>query len=182
MIILLGVPGSGKSTQGKLLAGRGKLRWISMGDILRQQATEAQLKQMAAGKLLGDDEIITALQAELAELGDEPEMIIDGFPRKAGQSEWLLQQHRAGRLKISAVVSLYAAREVVKKRLMLRGRSDDNRQTIDNRFDIYESTSTPTINILKTGGIPIIEINADQAPEAILIDIVAGLKQFGIRA
>ena len=180
MIILLGVPGSGKSTQGQLLAKRGKLRWISMGEILRKQASDKQQEQMKAGKLLNSSEVTKILDEELQSIGDTPELILDGFPRYIDQAEWLLNQRNEHRLKVSAVINLFAEEKVVETRLKLRGRLDDNLKTISNRFNVYKNTALPIIGKLKQGGIVIIEINADQTPEAILDDIVAGLKKQGI--
>jgi len=182
MIILLGGPGTGKSTQGQLLVDRGKLRWISMGEIFREKATSEQHQQMQEGKLMDSKETIQLLDVELRELGDNPELVLDGFPRYKDQAEWLLEQHSTNRLRVSAVINLCAAKEVVKERLMSRGRADDSEETISNRFDVYEQTSRPAVGVLKDGGIPVLQINADQAPEEILNDIVAGLKGVGIEA
>ncbi len=182
MIILLGGPGTGKSTQGQLLVNRGKLRWISMGEIFREKANDEQKKQMLEGKLLDSAETIKILELELQELGDEPELILDGFPRYREQAEWLLGQYIENKIKVSAVVNLYADKEVVKKRLMNRGRPDDSAETILNRFDVHEQTSMPVIEVLRAGGISILQINADQKPEDICSDIVIGLKKLDIEA
>lgn len=182
MIILLGGPGTGKSTQGQLLVDRGNLRWISMGEIFREKATEEQRKQMLEGKLLDSDETIRILDLELKEIGDNPELILDGFPRYSDQAEWLLEQHRKDTYKVSAVVNLFAGKDVVKERLMSRGRADDSEETISNRFDVYEQTSVPAVDILRTGGIPILQIDADQTPEKICADIVGALKEVGVEA
>jgi len=182
MIILLGVPGSGKSTQGQLLADRGKLKWISMGEILREKASPEQKQRMASGNLLGSQETIDILMPVLSELGDQPELILDGFPRNVEQAKWILDQAKNGALKVSALVHLFAEEPVVEKRLMARGRSDDTPQTIANRFNIYQQTFQPVIELLKNGGVPILEIDADQTPQAILQDIVKALSAANIEA
>lgn len=182
MIILLGVPGSGKSTQGQLLVDRGKLRWVSMGEIFRGQITDDRQKQMLAGKLLADNEVIEVLEKSLGKLGDNPQLVLDGFPRTVDQAKWLVTQNNNQKLVVSCVVSLDAAREVVEKRLMSRGRSDDQKETIDNRFDIYELTFLPVIEVLKTGGIPVLSINADQTVQEISKDIIEALGKLNIEA
>jgi adenylate kinase family enzyme len=153
-----------------------------MGEIFREKANDEQKKQMLEGKLLDSAETIKILDLELQELGDEPELILDGFPRYKEQAEWLLKQHFENKIKVSAVVNLFADKEVVKKRLMSRGRSDDTEETIMNRFDVYEQTSMPAIEALRTGGISILQINADQKPEDICSDIVISLKKLDIEA
>ena len=182
MIILLGVPGSGKSTQGQLLVDRGKLRWISMGDIFRKKLSDEQKQKMLSGHLQDTKDTIEILSEELKELGDEPELILDGFPRDLEQAEWLLAQHEVKTVNVRAVLYLYADKEVVKDRFLSRGRLDDSVETIMNRFDIYENTSLPAIEKLAQGGVPVLKINAGQTPEAILEDIVSALSGVGIEA
>jgi adenylate kinase len=181
MIILLGVPGSGKSTQAELLVGRGKLRWLSMGELFRQKATPAQKEQMLQGRLINSDEAVQLLSQELKELGDEPQIILDGFPRYIDQADWLIKQKNSGNLAVTAVVYLFVDKEVVKERMLLRGRMDDSEDVINKRFEEFEQTSLPAIGVLEANSIPILRINADQAPEKILEDIVEALAKVGVK-
>jgi adenylate kinase len=182
MIIFLGVPGSGKSTQGQMLLERGKLHWISTGEILREKASTAQKERMLKGKLLDSQEMIDILETELQKLGDTSELILDGFPRNLEQAQWLVEQNKKGLLKVSALVHLFADESVVEKRLLARGRVDDSSETIANRFNVYQKTFQPIIGLLKNNGISILEINADQTPEEILNDIVDKLASVGIES
>ncbi len=182
MIILLGVPGSGKSTQAELLVERGKLRWLSMGEVFRQKATPKQREQMLQGRLINSAEATQLLDEELKDLGDSPQLVLDGFPRYNDQAEWLLEQNRKGNLKVTAVVYLYVDKEIVKERMLLRGRMDDNVDTISKRFDEFEQTSLPAIGVLKAGGIQVIEIDANQTPEKIHTDILKELQSLNIEA
>ena len=70
-----------------------------MGEIFRQKATAEQRKQMLEGKLLDSKQTIKLLDLELDELGDKPELILDGFPRYKDQAEWILQQHNEKKIK-----------------------------------------------------------------------------------
>ena len=182
MIILFGSPGSGKGTQAQFLVKRGKLSWLSTGEILRSRADKAHGDQMLAGKLIDDNEIIAILSENLAKIKDKPEILLDGFPRNVNQTQWLIKQNADGKHKISAVINLTVPQDVVEARLLLRGRQDDQLSTISNRFKIYDDTFLPIINNLKTAGIPIVDINANQTRQAILKDIILGLKKVGIEA
>ncbi len=92
-ILLLGAPGSGKGTQGKILAERLRLPKITTGDILRAAVTagtplgrEAR-KFMDDGKLVPDAVILSLIKEELAKPEAQRGAVLDGFPRTAAQAE-----------------------------------------------------------------------------------------------
>jgi adenylate kinase len=180
MIILLGAPGAGKSTQGQMLVDRGKVRWISMGEILRQNIKGEQLQRMKLGKLLDSNEVIEMLSKALHELGDEPELILDGFPRAIDHAKWLINQIKQDKIRISALINLFAKESVVKERLMTRGRLDDNEQVIADRYKIYIDAIRPIAKLLSDAGVPIIEIDASQSPLDTNKDIVDELSMLKI--
>src|SRR6267154_1033800 len=71
--VIMGVPGSGKSSQGSMLAADLDLVHISVGDIFRwnvQHHTKmgAQVRRvMAAGELVGDDLVESVVRDRLAQ-------------------------------------------------------------------------------------------------------------------
>ena len=92
-ILLLGAPGSGKGTQGKILAERLGLPKITTGDILRA-AVQARTplgieakKFMDDGKLVPDAVILSLIKEELAKPEAQQGAVFDGFPRTAAQAE-----------------------------------------------------------------------------------------------
>src|SRR3982751_5665832 len=100
MILLMGIAGSGKGTQGTMLADSRGYHLISMREVLRMYVTGEQRERMLAGELLNDDEIIKIVDQVLKSLPDDKEVVLDGFPRTIPQAEWLLEQVKAGRFKI----------------------------------------------------------------------------------
>jgi adenylate kinase family enzyme len=100
MIIILGVAGSGKSTQSQLLVDRLGMNWVSTGELCRRVVTGKRREEMLAGKVLDQDEVIDILDAELKRLDNKNEIILDGFPRGLKQVAWLLHQEKIGRLKL----------------------------------------------------------------------------------
>lgn len=112
VFILLGPPGAGKGTQAKLLQERFGLVQLSTGDLLRaavKAGTEAGLKAravMEAGGLVPDGIVLAVLKDRLAQADVAKGVILDGFPRTAGQAEALdLLLAEAGQ-RIDAAVSL----------------------------------------------------------------------------
>ncbi len=159
MIIFMGVAGSGKSAQGRLLADRLGFPWLSTGEFLRMLIGGERRREMLEGKLLDDAEIITLIQKIFRIVDIEHEFVMDGFPRTVAQADWLLSQRKHGQLDITAVIHLQASEEVVLDRLLQRGRQDDQAEAIRERFREYEQATQPIIADLKTDGVPIFDID-----------------------
>jgi adenylate kinase len=175
MIIFMGVAGSGKSMQGRLLADREALPWLSTGEFLRMLIAGEERRDMLAGKLLDDDEVITLVQKIFSVVDIEEEFVLDGFPRTEGQADWLLNQVKYGQLSVTAVIHLTASEKVVMDRLLGRGRQDDHKEAISERFREYEEAIKPILAHFKEAGIPVHDIDGEQEPEKVHHDIVSVL-------
>lgn len=90
-IALLGPQGSGKGTQGDLLAAAFGIPVISTGELFRQQATQRTIlgEQIASyinqGKLVPDEITNTLVEQRLTAADCTTGFIIDGYPRTMGQ-------------------------------------------------------------------------------------------------
>jgi len=175
MILLMGIAGSGKGTQGKMLADTRGFHLISMGEVLRMYVTGEQREKMLAGGLLDDQEIIALVDQVLRSLPDDEEVLMDGFPRTIPQAEWLLEQVKAGRLKLQAAFHLVASQDAVKERLVKRARIDDVEGAIEKRFEEYRRSTEPLIKWLSENGVTVTDINAERSPEAVNTDILSHL-------
>lgn len=172
MIVVMGIVGSGKGTQGKWLAEERKLSYVSTGDILREHASQEQHKRMLAGGLLDDQEIITMVDAVMKELPDVDASIFDGFPRSLTQTRWLLEQVKASRLAMPTFLHLVVSKNEVKQRLLLRGRNDDTPEVIEQRFREYDATTDPIFDYLKDNGVTVYDIDAAQTPDDVHQSII----------
>lgn len=175
MILLMGIAGSGKGTQGKMLADSRGLHLVSMGEVLRMYVTGKQRERMLAGGLLDDQEIIDIVDKVLSSLPDDEEVLMDGFPRTVPQARWLLEQVGTGRFDLKSAFHLVASREVVKDRLMKRARIDDVEAAIEERFNEYQRSTAPVIEWLAEHGVKVVDINAERPPEKVNDDIVKHL-------
>lgn len=164
MIILTGVVGAGKSMQGRLFADEHGYAWISTGELFRVLVTGERRQQMLAGKLLSDDEVIELVDKTLKLIDLEQEFLLDGFPRTKAQVDWILEQVNSGRVRLTAVFNLSASRDIVKKRLLARGRQDDTAEVIEERFNEYETKTLPILEHFKAAGAPVYDIDANQDP------------------
>ena len=119
--VIMGVPGSGKSSQGAILAADLDLVHISVGDIFRwnvQQHTKmgAQVRRiMAAGELVGDDLAEAVTAQRLAEHDWNYGFVIDGFPRNIRQAEFFLESY-----DIDGVIHLDMPDSEVRRRVLAR--------------------------------------------------------------
>lgn len=167
----MGVAGSGKSTQGRMLADNLALPWVSTGEFLRMLTSGDKRKAMLAGRLMSDEEIIDIAQKIFTIVDTEEEFILDGFPRTTGQADWMLSQTKYGQLDITAVIHLEASKEAVTDRLLNRGRQDDTKEAIEERFNEYEAQTKPILEQYAAININVVSVNAEQNIEDIHSDI-----------
>lgn len=112
VLILLGPPGAGKGTQARMLEEDFGLVQLSTGDLLRaavSQGTEAgkQAKAvMEAGQLVSDDIVLAILKDRMAQPDVSRGIILDGFPRTAGQAAALDSLLDGVGQKVTAAISL----------------------------------------------------------------------------
>lgn len=176
MILLMGLPGSGKGTQGKMLADHHGLHLVSMGEIIRMYVTGERRHRMMAGELLDDDEVISILERVLDSLPDDSEYVLDGFPRTVPQAEWLQKRLQGKGSKIRCVIHLTASPEAVKERLHARGRMDDRDEVIEERFREYEKLTQPLFKWYEQHSVQVCDVNAERAPDQVHEEIMHALE------
>jgi len=119
--IIMGIQGSGKGTQAKLLADDLDLEHFSVGDIFRwnvQHHTKlgAQVKRtIDSGNLVDDDLVESVVRGCLAAHDWNFGFVIDGFPRTARQAEFFLERY-----DIDGVINLELPDEDVARRVLAR--------------------------------------------------------------
>ena len=154
-ILLLGAPGSGKGTQGKVLAQRLGLPKITTGDILRaavQARTPLGLeakKFMDEGKLVPDSVILSLIKEELAKPEARQGAVLDGFPRTAAQAELVDRTLAERGQRLNHILLLDVPEEELIRRMGSRaaqeGRSDDTAEAIKTRLQVYQRDTAPLI-------------------------------------
>ncbi len=176
MIIFMGVAGSGKSLQGKLLADQMALPWLSTGEFLRMLIAGEHRTEMLGGKLLDDAEIICLVQKIFVIVDVSAEFVMDGFPRTIEQADWLLSQVKHGQLHVSAVIHLRASDQAVRSRLLQRGRQDDHDAAIAERFKEYEDSIRPILSYFSDAKVPVHDIDGEGEINVVHARIVEALK------
>jgi adenylate kinase len=119
--VIMGIQGSGKGTQAKLLCAAFDLVHVSVGDIFRwnvQYHTKvgAQVRRtMAAGQLVDDGLVESIVRDRLSVHDWNYGFIVDGFPRNVRQAEFFLESY-----DIDAVIVLDLPDEIVRERVLAR--------------------------------------------------------------
>lgn len=161
-VIIFGPPGSGKGTQGKLLAERLGVPQVSTGDLLRsavQRGTDLgkdAKSYMDRGLLVPDDVIIGLIEDVLDAPTSHDGIIMDGFPRTTRQAEAVDRLLADRGATVDRVLLLDVPDDEVIRRLMRRareqGRDDDTPQTIRRRLEVYRKETAPLIAYYREQG------------------------------
>lgn len=175
MVIFFGPAGAGKSMQGQILAARKGWRWLSAGQILRDTHDPEISHIMQEGKLIPHEAITRVMSEAITKAGDIDQIILDGFPRKFEQAEWLLNSKADHGREIGLVVVLEVPRAELLNRLRIRGRVDDTPEAIDERLAIYREEMYPILGLFTSNRIPVVHIdgtgNVGQIHDRIFLEL-----------
>jgi adenylate kinase len=185
MIILFGSAGSGKSTQGKLLASKHGWRWLSTGKIFRESNDPEAMACINRGELV-PDEVVNKILVEALDAystcGERGGVILDGYPRKLEQAEFLVKygEKRCKDNNINLAIMIDVDKEEVLKRMALRGREDDKPEEIERRLNIYHASIDPILDYFVGQSIPVSHIDGVGSIEEIHGRIETELAKRGI--
>lgn len=145
MFVFLGLAGSGKSTQGQILAKKRGWQWISTGQVLRDSGNfDEKVKQ---GEL-ADFETVNRLMGEKFDEArvNGKEIILDGYPRSFEQAQWLVDNYIDD---IEKVLYFEVPKAESMKRMSKRGREDDTPAAIQRRFEVAEQNIYSILSLLR---------------------------------
>ncbi|MER5170511.1 MULTISPECIES: adenylate kinase [Thioclava] len=112
VLILLGPPGAGKGTQARMLEEKFGLVQLSTGDMLREAVAKgtpaglAAKSVMEAGGLVSDEIVLAILRDRLSNPDTRSGVILDGFPRTAGQAAALDDLLHYTHQEVTAAISM----------------------------------------------------------------------------
>lgn len=183
-IILFGPPGAGKGTQAKLLQDEYHIPHLSTGNIFRsaiRNKTPLGVKVKSildTGNLVPDHTVVALVADELRKEKYQDGYILDGFPRTVTQAEAFSEFLEKNNDDLDAFISLTVPEEELIKRILSRGegRSDDTREKIKTRLQVYREETQPVLNYFQSQG-KVFEINGLGDIDEIFERIKATLKQ-----
>lgn len=175
-LILIGIQGSGKSTQGNLLSKQLNIPYLSTGHIFRQLAKEktklgSYIKViMNSGLLIPDDKTIEIVNSYLKRPEYKKGYILDGFPRTLKQAEMFINNiDKAIYLEIPEKEAIY--------RLFYRNsqvREDETIPAIKKRIESFRRFTLPVLDYYRRHK-KLIEIDGTQSIEAVNQEILKNL-------
>ncbi len=167
-IVLIGIQGAGKSTQGNLLSEKLKIPYLSTGHIFRELAKEKTkfgryVKEvMNAGYLIPSKKTLAIVTEYLKRPEYKDGYIMDGFPRTLAQAEFFKDG-------ADIVVYLKVSDEEALKRLSFRneeGREDENPKAVAKRIESFHKFTEPVLDYYRRKGM-LIEVDGEESIEEI---------------
>lgn len=176
-IILIGIQGSGKSTQGKKLAKKLNLPYLSTGDLFRKLAKQKTAvasfirQTINKGQLIKDKQVVKLMEKYLKRPIYKKGYVLDGFPRTVYQAKTFTE-------KIDIVFYLAVSPKEALWRLAKRrqARGDETLSAVFRRIELFHKQTEPLLdyyqqrNLLKT-------INGEDTIEDIQRQIFSALKE-----
>src|ERR1700757_2401117 len=181
--LLIGPPGGGKGTQGKILGNVPRFFHFACGEVFRQLDTRTPIGQKfieysSRGQLVPDDLTVElwhqSIEAQVVAARFKPDidvLILDGIPRNVPQAELML-----GMIDVKQVFHLSCANRQelvrrIRKRALKENRLDDaSEAVIQHRLKLYEDETKP---ILEHFAGVVTKIDASQPPVKVSLDILA---------
>lgn len=187
-IILLGPPGGGKGTEGKLLAQDLDLKRLSVGAVLRKKikedpASSEEIRNIVAKGLNVPGELLYSVLSKWLD-ENKNDFVIDNFPRSIPQLNVFKKLYVQGRIKIDKVFHLFVSEETSLKRLLERKeerqkkreeRIDETVEVIRKRYRTGYIRDIPVIlEYFQNLGI-LEEIDAEKSVEEVHQDVLGRL-------
>jgi len=161
--LIVGPQGSGKGTQGVLVAAAYDVPPVATGDIFRANVsggTELGKRVQAiieSGDLVSDDMTSELVRDRLSQDDAARGFVLDGYPRNRVQVEHLDAFLEGRGESLDAVIELAVPRDEsiarLRQRAVDQGRTDDTEEVIANRLAIYERETAPILDVYHGRGV-----------------------------
>lgn len=195
-LILIGKQGSGKGTQGKILAEKFGYQIFETGKELRAIAAQdtelgRKVKEITTrGDLVSNEIVMEIVENFIANLEGDAPVIFDGIPRSEIQRQSLeVELEKAGRNWTALEITL--SDEEAMRRLLVRGtandtgaqfgaastaprRADDNEEGIKRRLQNFAEHTQPLLAVWQEAG-KLVSVDGQQTPSEVTADIFAAL-------
>jgi len=178
-LILVGIQGAGKSTQGNLLSEKFNIPYLSSGHIFREMTKEKTklgrwLKEtLNSGALVPDDTTLEVVGEYLKKPEYQDGYILDGFPRTLPQAKVFEKING-----ISKVILIDVSDKEAVWRISGRetDRQDETLQAIRKRIELFHEATTPVVDYYDKKGM-LIKVDGEQEVDQVFQNITKALKK-----
>ncbi len=175
-LVLIGIQGAGKSTQGNMLAEKYDIPYLSSGHVFREMAKEKTptgrwLKEtLNAGALVADEMTLKVIFEYLSKPEYAKGYILDGFPRTVPQAE-------AFNGGVDKVIYIDVSDREALWRISGRvsDREDETLQAIRKRIELFHEMTQPVVDYYNSQK-KLAKIDGEQDVTKVFADIIKALK------
>ncbi|HOD90005.1 MAG TPA: nucleoside monophosphate kinase [archaeon] len=185
ILIVLGAPGSGKSTQADLICKEFNYEHVIESDLLKQEILKKTPLSKKIAKIMNEGklvpyEITCDILFKKIKKSKKNKIVIDGFPREINQAIVFDYFVFSENIDFLGIVYLSLSKESSVKRLLLRKRKDDTKKIIQKRLEIYYKETKPVIERYKKQK-KLIEIDGEPSIEEIFKNVKNKLKNKSLK-
>jgi adenylate kinase len=178
LFLIIGAPGSGKTTDAELIAKRhDEITHYSTGEMFRAEvASGSEIGKIinnyvSQGNLVPIDIVIETIVSAIKKAPTDV-VVIDGYPR-SGEQMTELDKYLAKESEVKLVncIEVVVSEEVARQRVLGRARgADDNNEVFNNRMKVYTEPLAEIQKFYESKGL-LHKINGERTIEEIVDDM-----------